>query len=77
MPIFDYRCSECGKTYDVYHKVREIVEDVVCPSCSSAQHKKLMSAPSIAIAGSSSTDFSSSASCESSGGCCGGACSVN
>ncbi|MBI3789076.1 MAG: zinc ribbon domain-containing protein [Ignavibacteriales bacterium] len=77
MPVYDYQCSECGKTYDVFHKVREITEDVICPSCSSTKYKKLMSAPSIAMSGSSSTDFSSSSSCESPGGCCGGACSVN
>ena len=74
MPVFDYSCSECGKTYDVYHKLREVVEDVVCPHCGSAEHKKLFSAASVSMGGSSSA---SQPSCEMGGGCCGGACGLN
>ncbi|MBM4161675.1 MAG: zinc ribbon domain-containing protein [Ignavibacteria bacterium] len=77
MPVFDYRCSNCGRTYDVYHKVREVIDDVVCPHCGSSNHKRLMSAPSISLASKSSSDLSSGSSCESGGGCCGGACGLN
>ena len=31
MPIYDYRCNDDGSTYDVFHKVREIEEDIICP----------------------------------------------
>ncbi|HLA68173.1 MAG TPA: zinc ribbon domain-containing protein [Bacteroidota bacterium] len=77
MPIFDYQCSECGKTYDVFHKVREIVDDIECPQCGSKNHKKLMSVPMAAM--SSASGRSVSASDDSSGSCCcgGGACGVN
>lgn len=47
MPVYDYRCEECKKIYDVYHKGKEIAEDVVCPSCGSTKHKKLMSVTAI------------------------------
>lgn len=47
MPIYDYQCNACGKTYDVLHKGREIDSDVVCPECGSNRHARLISAASI------------------------------
>ena len=75
MPIFDYKCGNCALIYDVYHKGKELVEDIVCPSCGATGHKKLMSAPMVSM-GSSSGSESSSASCEG-GSCCGGSCGLN
>ena len=75
MPIYDYRCTDCDSTYDVYHKTREIAEDVVCPSCGSTKHTRLMSIPAAAVMNGGSA--SSASSCDSGGGCCGGACGVN
>jgi putative FmdB family regulatory protein len=77
MPIFDYKCSDCGKTYDVFHKVREVLDDVVGPHCGSANPQRLMSVPSVAIAGKSSAEFDSGPSCGVGGGCCGGSCDLN
>ena len=81
MPIYDYRCNNCGATYDVFHKVREIGEDIICPSCQSTKHTRLLSAPNVAVSGggkSDSMDFSSGPSCETGGGCCGGgSCGMN
>jgi putative FmdB family regulatory protein len=76
MPIYDYQCSDCGKTYDVLHKVREIKEDVVCPSCNSTEHVRLISAPSISMKGSARHASESAPSCND-GSCCAGSCSVN
>ncbi|HXF99933.1 MAG TPA: zinc ribbon domain-containing protein [Bacteroidota bacterium] len=78
MPIYDYRCNECGTVYDVFHKVREVIEDVVCPSCRSTNATRLLSAPNVAIAGAStiSSSDSSDVSCAS-GSCCGGACGLD
>lgn len=78
MPTYDYRCNECGSTYDVFHKVREIEEDVVCPTCGSAKHTRLLSAPNVAVGGGrTSMDFSSDSSCDTGGCCGGGSCGVN
>ena len=77
MPVFDYSCSGCGKTYDVYHKVREVVEDVVCPHCGSTEHKKLFSAASVSMGSTSSSYSASQPPCEMGGECCGGACGLN
>jgi len=75
MPIYDYKCNDCGETYDVFHKVREVVDDVVCPSCESKEHTRLLSAPNVSVSGGTSTDFGPS--CSNSGQCCGGACEMN
>lgn len=77
MPVFDYSCSECGKTYDVYHKSREVAEDVVCPQCGSTEHKKLFSAAMVSMGGKAASSSASQPSCEMGGGCCGGACGLN
>lgn len=78
MPIYDYRCTECGSTYDVFHKTREVAEDILCPSCGSPEHARLMSVPAAAVMSSGTSASASSApSCDSGGGCCGGACGIN
>ncbi len=76
MPVYDYRCRQCGTLYDVYHKVREVKEDVVCPSCHSQEHTKLMSVPGVSVA-TKAAERPSSCACEMGGACCGGACSMN
>ncbi|MBI4535917.1 MAG: zinc ribbon domain-containing protein [Ignavibacteriae bacterium] len=78
MPTFDYQCTECGKTYDIFHKVREVVEDVVCPSCGSTTHKRLLSAPNVSVGGRSDFGAKSSGAEFGGGVCCGGgACGLN
>ena len=42
MPIYDYKCNTCNKTYDVFHKGREVLDDVICPSCESKEHARLI-----------------------------------
>ncbi|MBX2991056.1 MAG: zinc ribbon domain-containing protein [Bacteroidetes bacterium] len=79
MPIYDYRCKECSTTYDVFHKVREIEEDVVCPACGSTGHIRLLSAPNVSTGSSTGGfNYSDAPSCETPGGCCGGgSCGIN
>ena len=76
MPLLEYRCNDCEQTYDVLHLTRENKNDIVCPTCGSKKHKKLFSAPSVAVGEHSShhtfpqKNFS--------GGCCGGGmCGMN
>ena len=75
MPIYDYKCNECGNTYDVFHRVREVIDDVVCPACESKNHTRLISAPNVSMGSSTSSDVPPS--CSNGGGCCGGACEMN
>lgn len=78
MPIYDYRCNDCGTAFDIFHKVREVIEDVVCPSCRSMNHTRLLSAPNFTMntEGSARPNDFSAPSCAD-GSCCGGACDVN
>jgi putative FmdB family regulatory protein len=77
MPIYDYCCSDCKTTFDVFHKGREMEEDILCPSCGSGHYKKLMSVPVVSMTPvSKGRDYSSGSSCETSG-CCGGSCGLN
>ena len=71
MPVYDYRCDTCGKSYDVFHKVREVVEDIVCPSCGSQKHTRLISASTFSM-GVKERDSGCS-----DGSCCGGSCGLN
>ncbi|MEW5797878.1 MAG: zinc ribbon domain-containing protein [Bacteroidota bacterium] len=75
MPTYEYICSDCKQRYDIFHKVREIEEDVICPTCGSQHHKRVMSVTSVSMAGISSSSNDSASSCDS-GSCCGGACGV-
>ena len=80
MPTYEYRCSECSKEYEVFHKVREVEEDVICPLCGSVSHTRLMSVTGLSMSGysssSASSAYGSTDSC-SNGSCCGGSCGVN
>jgi putative FmdB family regulatory protein len=82
MPIYDYKCADCGTIYDVFHKVREIPEDVICPSCNSNNYSRLLSAPNFSMkAGKRSHashggDEPSAPPCGDAS-CCGGSCALN
>ncbi|MFA6455916.1 MAG: zinc ribbon domain-containing protein [Bacteroidota bacterium] len=79
MPTYEYRCTECSKEYDVFHKVREVAEDIICPSCGSTAHTRMMSVTGMSMnsySSSMSSTYSSADTC-SSGNCCGGSCNVN
>jgi putative FmdB family regulatory protein len=72
MPIFDYQCAECGQKYDVFHKGKEIEEDIVCPKCGSKKYAKRMSVPAAPqMAGPSFGDAGPSPceSCSANGSC--------
>ncbi len=72
MPVFDYQCTKCNSTYDVFHKTREVEEDVVCPSCGSKEHKRLISAPAVSM-GHHRESYPSGGGC----GCGGGQCGID
>ncbi|WP_437187365.1 FmdB family zinc ribbon protein [Planctomicrobium sp. SH668] len=48
MPIFEYRCSECGTDSEVFVRGQETP---VCSACSGTRLEKLMSAPAGHVAG--------------------------
>ena len=76
MPIFDYRCKVCKSIYEVFHKGKEIVEDIQCPSCGSLQYTKLVSLPNI-ISVATTAGRCDSRACGMDTSCCGGECELN
>jgi len=82
MPIFEYKCNDCGKKFDVLHKSSTNLEEVICPDCQSKNSKKLLSSFSASVNNGSS--YNSSSSCSdgscgipSYGGCSSGMCGLN
>lgn len=81
MPIFEYKCNDCGSKFEVLHKSSSNLEEVICPSCQSKNSKKLLSSFSASIA---SAGFDSGPSCADgscgmspAGGCANGMCGLN
>lgn len=58
MPIYAYRCEECGFTKDVLQKMSDPVL-TVCPSCAKSSFKKQVTAAGFQLKGSGwyVTDF--------------------
>jgi len=61
MPIYEYRCSECGFQDEYLQKVSE-PPMTVCPSCGKATFTKMLSAAGFQLKGSGwyATDFKGS-----------------
>ena len=61
MPIYEYRCSECGFQDEFLQKISDPLM-TVCPSCSKESLKKLLSAAGFQLKGSGwyATDFKGS-----------------
>jgi putative FmdB family regulatory protein len=49
MPTYNYKCNECNTKYEIFHKVKENPDDVICPSCNSKSSKKLITAANIGV----------------------------
>jgi len=58
MPIYEYRCADCGFQDEYLQKVSE-QPMTVCPSCGAASFRKLLSAAGFQLKGSGwyATDF--------------------
>ena len=58
MPIYEYKCSECGHFMDALQGVNDSPLEV-CPECSEKSLKKLISAPNFRLSGEGwyETDF--------------------
>jgi putative FmdB family regulatory protein len=50
MPIYEYRCSECGHEMEVWAKISDPPPEA-CPSCRAAAMKKAVSRTTFALKG--------------------------
>ena len=74
MPIYEYKCEECGENFDFLAK-RLSQKPEACPHCGAKTFKKQLSTFSANVATSSS---SAASSCCPTGTCCpDGACSLS
>jgi putative FmdB family regulatory protein len=43
MPIYEYRCTGCGKEFEVIQKPTDGPDGLACPSCGQAKPEKILS----------------------------------
>jgi putative FmdB family regulatory protein len=43
MPIYEYNCGKCGKTFEKLVKVSDMDKKVECPGCKSSEVKRAFS----------------------------------
>lgn len=78
MPTYVYKCKECNTKYEVFFKVKEIKEDIICPNCHSNESIKQMTAANVGGSSSSkSLDTLPSYPTCSTGTCSTGLCGLN
>ncbi|MCX7798693.1 MAG: zinc ribbon domain-containing protein [Melioribacter sp.] len=59
MPIFEYKCKECGRKFEVFFKSLNSLDEINCPKCYSGNVEKLFSTfNSVGSSSSSSENFS-------------------
>ena len=56
MPIYEYRCSECGQSFEKWQRSMVCEEAARCPKCGSQKVKKAVSLLGSIGGGSSSGD---------------------
>lgn len=44
MPMYEYRCKECGKTYEKLRRLQDADRDLECPYCAAKDVERLISA---------------------------------
>lgn len=51
MPLYEYRCGQCEKQFEVSQSVYARIEDTECPFCQARQATRLMSSFSSNVVG--------------------------
>ena len=70
MPLYEYKCNDCNKIFEVFHKSSVNLEKVQCPECKSEDYKKLLSAFAPSVKGEPAMTFTDPM-------CSNGGCSMN
>lgn len=73
MPIFEYKCEQCGHAMEVLHKSHKVARQT-CEKCGSSDLQKLFSGFAVGKASESPACDSCSALPACGGGCPGGTC---
>ncbi|MCL5959129.1 MAG: zinc ribbon domain-containing protein [Chloroflexi bacterium] len=67
MPLYEYRCLQCGKTFEKLVRSSWGEQEISCPSCGRREIKRLVSLCGT-MGASRESGFSPSSSCAPSGG---------
>jgi putative FmdB family regulatory protein len=71
VPLYDFRCRECGDTFEVRRPMAESDAPATCPAGHPDTVKLL---PLVAVGRAGAASAPGPAPAPSGGGCCGGAC---
>jgi putative FmdB family regulatory protein len=79
MPIYEYRCSECGQVSELLVNIGRNSDELICASCGGSRLEQLMSAPVVSVNNEPSGHAAGSTCCGSTpsnkgcvpGSCCG------
>jgi putative FmdB family regulatory protein len=44
MPLYEYRCQKCGKTFEMLRRMQDADRELQCPECRSEEVERLLSA---------------------------------
>jgi putative FmdB family regulatory protein len=44
MPLYEYRCRDCGQSFEMLRKMADADRDLICLKCHSEQVERLFSA---------------------------------
>lgn len=75
MPIYEYKCAECGSQYEQIRRMAEADSGLECPKCKSEQVSRQLS--SFATTSGTSGNALPMAGCGKPSCCMGGGCNVN
>lgn len=68
MPLYEYRCPECGHRFEILQRLGAGAEDVICPGCGREKPEKQFST----FASSAASSGGAMAESAGGGGCGGG-----
>ena len=43
MPLYEYRCRECGKRFEMLRRMQDADRETECPDCQSEEIERLLS----------------------------------
>ena len=43
MPMYEYRCRACGKSFEMLRRMQDAERDLKCPECRSEEIERLLS----------------------------------
>ena len=74
MPLYEYYCSSCQRSFETLRPAKEADNPVTCPSCQQHSSQRILSLFANSVKTSGATSFLGSREVNMGGDCCGGSC---